>query len=236
MTWLDLIKSSLRMIQQLGPGRTAGAAELVDAQLVLNSTIDALNADRLNIYTISQATYSLTGGKQQYTIGSGGDFNATRPQKIDAANLILTGNLRQPLKLLTDQQYASIKLLTVQSTLPLYLYNDGNFPLSTLNLWPVPTNALQLELWTWQLLTAVTDTSQTVSLPPGYTDFLRTRLAVRLAAEWGKPLRPDVVELARQAEANVQRANLPMPVMKCDGAVLGNRRGGAFNWLTGEIG
>lgn len=237
MTWLDLIRSSLRLIGELGPGRTitANSTPAVDAGFVLNAILDSANADRLNIFTISNASYNLTAGQQSYTIGASGNFNTTRPQKIESANLILSGNLRQPLKLINDQQFASIKLQSVQSTIPQYLYNDGNYPLSTLFLYPVPSANLQLELWTWQLLSQITDITATASLPPGYADFLRFRLAVRLAAEWGKPLRPDVVELANQAERNIQRGNLPAPLMACDGGVL-NGRGGQFNYLTGEIG
>lgn len=236
MTSGNIITGALRLVGGLKHGQAENIDERAAAVEVLNAFMDSLNADRTNIFTVRQSVYTLTAGQQTYTIGTGGAFNGDRPQEIEKANLILPGGtLRRPLELLNDAQWASIRLLGVQSTIPQYLYNDGNFPLSTLYLWPIPSVGQQLELYTWQLLTQFADEDAVIELPPGYAEMLRYNLAVRLAAEYDRPLRAEVAELARESLATVQRANLPAPVLSCDAGVLNRRRSSGFNWLTGEL-
>jgi hypothetical protein len=238
-TCLDLIRSSLRMIGQLGPGRGASASELTDALFVLNSMLDNWNTDSLKIFTTRIDAYNLQAGKYSYTIGpSGADFTAPRPVRIEEANIILnTINpvLRMPLTLIDDQRWSLVKIQAIlPGAIPTLLYNDGGNPTSTLYLWTPPGQSYQLELFTWQQLTQFAATTDTVAAPVGYLDAMRYNLAVRLASEWGKPIRPDVVELARTTLADIQSLNSSTPTMNCDAAVLKSPGGGVFNWLTGS--
>lgn len=230
MTVLTLIQSSLRLIGKLGPGRGAGPSELTDALFVLNSLLDAWRAERLTVYSITRSTHALTGGQATYTIGTGGNFNVDRPVRIEAAGLI-TGTQEFPLELLTAERWQQVSLKSLAGR-PAALYNDGAYPLSTLSIYPVPSAADTLALYTWGTFAPFTATSETVAMPPGYADALRYELAVQLAAEWQLPLRPDVAMLASEKKAAIQRLNLPAPEMRCDSAVLG--RGGEWNIATGD--
>ncbi len=77
--------------------------------------------------------------------------------------------------------------------------------------------------------------ADTVSLPSGYSDAIAYNLAVRLAIEWDKPLRPEIAQLAIETKAAVELHNAPSPLMECDGAVLGSSATTNFNRLTGEL-
>jgi hypothetical protein len=240
-TCLDLIRSSLRMIGQLGPGRGASSSELTDAMFVLNAMLDGWNTDPLKIFTTRIDAYNLASGGYSYTIGpSGADFIAPRPVRIEQANIILNNispALRMPLKLIDDQRWSLVKIQQIlPGAIPTLLYNDGAYPNSTLYLWTPPNLNYQLELYTWQQLAQFAATADNVIAPPGYLDAMRYNLAVRLASEWGKPVRPDVVELARTTLAAIESLNAPSPVMSCDAAILKSPGGGTFNWLTGELG
>lgn len=236
----QLIKAALRSIADLGVGREPSTSEVADALFALNRMIDAWNIDPLAVFTRRIDAYTLTPSKQSYTIAQGlhADFEAPRPTEIETANLILNSQdppLRRPIEILNDQQWASIKLQGVHSSIPLRLYYDGGFPIATIFLWPYPDQAFQLELYTWQQLTEFTAATDHVNLPQGYADAIALNLAVMLAPEWNMQLRPDVASRAALALGAVRAHNAPSPLMDCDSAVLGGGRRSGFNRLTGDL-
>jgi len=239
MTVLDLIKSSLRLIGQLGPGRTPGASELSDALLVLNTMLEAWSVERLNVFSIGRDVYDLVPGKQTYTLGPGGDFDNPRPVRIERAGIVALNNPSQPfelpLKLLrTAEEWADVRIKDLPSTLPKAAYNDNAFPLANFSLWPVPSIAHQVAIYPWRALTTgFDDSGLEVEFPPGYADAIRYNLAVRLAPEWGKELRPEVLELARLSRTAIQSLNSAAEApMSCEVWAFSGRR--IFNWITGE--
>jgi len=235
MTANNIIKSALRLIGVLKPGRSAGPSETTDALLILNSMLESWAADRLNIFDISRALYTLIPNQQAYTIGPGANFDADRPVNIERAGLIISGTtpIELPILVVDDIGWASIRAKSVATSIPTTLYPDNGAPWTTLNFWPVPTAAYQLVLYTWQALAGFADTTVDVWFPPGYIDAIRYNLAVALAPEWGRPIRPDVLALAQMSLARIQHLNLPAPEMACDSALM-RRGGGGFNYLIGE--
>ena len=238
----DLLRRSFRMIGVLRRGFQPSTSDVADALVSLDAMLDGWATDELNLYATFIAQYDLTPSQQSYTIGPAtADFTAPRPNRIDRANLIILSNpqqpLRKPLQILNSQGWAAIKLQTVQSVIPIQLYYDPTYPLGTLYLWPMPTLAYQLELFTFAPLTgAFTSGSETFDMPPGYLDAVTYNLAVRLSSEWQRPLRQDVVALASESLAMIQRLNSQTPQMECDAGVMpfGSSRTGAFNRLTGD--
>jgi hypothetical protein len=234
VTVLELVRSSLRLIGRLGPGRGAGPSELTDALLVLNSMLDAWNTDRLSIYSIERDTYTLVPGQQAYTIGPGGQFAAPRPAKIENASILVLDNPSAPvergLRLLDAEQWAQIPVKSIASTIPTDLYNDRAAPVATLSLFPIPSTANQLILSVYRALSAVLLTD-TVTFPPGYADAVRYGLACRLAPEWNLLIRPDVAAYAVEARAAIQLVNAPSPRMISDGGLGGtqHRRSSSFD-------
>jgi hypothetical protein len=80
-----------------------------------------------------------------YTMGPDGDFDTYRPVKIQAANVILSDTLdpadglAHPLELVPSRVWADIREKNLAAQRPLRLYNNNDWPLLTLHLWPVPT-------------------------------------------------------------------------------------------------
>jgi hypothetical protein len=242
MTLRDLLRSSFRLIGTLHEGQGPNLDDITDGLTVLNSMLTTWSVDRLNIFEIRRDVYTLTAGQQTYSIGVGGDFVAARPIRIDRAAVIFSpGGLQPelPLSSLTVRQWEDMTVKSVASTIPTAMYADNAYPLCHLNLWPIPTGALPLVLYTWAALTtgltsAALDTA--LSFPPGYEDAIRYNLAVRLAPEWDKKLRADVLDLARESRVFIQSLNAPAPVLQCDPAIVGvgGTRGGYYAYLTGN--
>lgn len=235
MTALDLINNSLRKLGVLANGETCTASEANDAFITFQVMLDSLSTESLIIFAILSETFSIQAAKQTYTFGTGGDFNSSRPQKIENAGVIGYGTnplAELPMKIINKDEWASIIVKTVTSSIPQYLYNDNANPLSNINLWPVPSVGTSVVLYSWKPLSQYATLQSTIALPPGYLRMLIYNLAIDLAPDYGVAAPEEVVAIALQAKRNVKRMNSKPIYMSTDPALSGRK--GAFNWLTGD--
>lgn len=229
MKALDLIMSSMRLIGALASGETPTDSEASDALLVLNQMLDSWNAERLMVFTITIAQFTLTVNKQTYTYGVGGDFNGPRPARIDRASIISLTNPDQPLELpidlYTDWDWQQLPVHNIQTTLPQGVYDDGAFPFRNLSFWPIPTQVVQTKIYGWTALTEYATLVQDNNYPPGYIEALRYNLAVRLMAEMPGSFNPIMAQvtapLATESLARVRSMNIPLIEAYCDVALTG---------------
>jgi hypothetical protein len=227
----------------LGPGRTPSPAQFQDAIDELNRLVGSLNCDRLNIYSIATYKFPLTGAKS-YTMGqdpSGvtvADFDGPWPIAINRANIIYSSpEIRRPLAILTDLQWARIRVQDIPNTIPYALYNDRAYPLANLYLYPQPVPGYILELYIWQLVPQFLTITDAVLLPPGYEDALVLNLAVRLVTQFSnnsnvpRQVDPNLYEQARLALMRIESINAPRPTLD-----LGcGCKSGYMNVYSGEI-
>lgn len=230
----DLIKSSLRLLNILdaesGENPTGPMAQ--DALQTLNQMLDAWNAERLMIFTLTKTVFTLVPGQQTYTCGSGGDFDIPRPAKIEDAYIIQLQNPAQPLELqlpmYTDEQWAGIPVKNIVSTLPNVFYDDGAFPFRNLSYYPIPSILVQTALWTWTSLQLCSDLTTVMSFPPGYQEAFRFNLATRLAPEYGVQTPIEVAAYALESKARLKSYNIPDINIMSDRALLGE--GGYYDY------
>lgn len=231
MTASDLIEATLRLIGAIASGETPTAAEEADALVVLNDMLESWSTNNLTIYRPVREEFTLVAGQAVHTMGSAGDFNTTRPTEIKAAGIMDSDN-EIPMDIINLQQWASINLKDTQSTLPMYLYAEGAYPLERINLWPVPSAANTLVIYSLKPLTSLA-ASDTILLPPGYTRAMRYNLAQELAPEYGKSLDLRIEKIATDSLADIKRRNTKPVYLRSD--VVGLTSGkGHFNWHTGE--
>ena len=227
-TALDIISSSLRLLGVLAEGETPSAAQGQDGLVVLNDMLDAWEIERLMIFTISIADYALIANQQAYTLGTGGNFNAARPAKIDRMSLVLLSNPTNPLELSmeyteSEELWQQILLKKTNSTYPLFCYDDGGFPNRTLNFWPIPRDVNNVRIYSWSALSSFADITPTdYTFPPSYREALRYNLAVRLADEYDRPVKPTTAAMAQQALARIKTFNAASQIrlLKCDDAYI----------------
>lgn len=238
----DIITDALSEIQVLEAGETATAA---DAQLALgrlNQMMDSFQAESLMIFTTQRIVLGeLTVGQQSYTLGPGGDFNATcpyRPARIDRYGIISLNNQAQPLELpleeLTDDQWADIPVKNIQSSLPQKVWDDGGFPLRTLSYWCIPSATVKATIYPWVPLNNFPDLTTDVTFPPGYQECIMYNLALRLSGPFGGNVPPLLPQMAMESKARVKAFNIPILDLHVDPALTSS--GGIYNWLDDEIG
>lgn len=232
----DLIASSLRLIGVLASGETPSGPESADALVIAQQMIDAWQAERMMIFTITISEFPLVPGQQTYTLGAGGNFNIPRPARIERMSIVNLNNPAQPLELplemLTEQQWQEIiPVKLIQSTLPQRVYDDGAFPLRNLNYWCIPTVPVNTRIYGWTAINTFPDLVTDVTFPPAYLKAIRYNLAVDLAPEFGREVPPAVAAQAIQTKAIIKSLNSPQPLMYADPAVV-NPRGRVYNWIT----
>lgn len=219
--------------------RIPGAPQLSDALQHANFLMSRWNVGSGMIFTTGIAPYDLTSGKKTYTIGSGGEINATRPIKITGANLLFPDSpvTRRQIRCTEDEsEWKEITLQDLADGIPRILYNDRNAPLSTLYLFPQPGAGYQLEIYSRQSLQTFASLDDVLLMPEGYDDAITLNTAVRLAmTPWpGQiPMDPEVRRQAMLSRAAIEQRNARSPRMNTD-PFSGGKRRTSINWLERE--
>lgn len=220
---LALVSSSLRLIGVLAAGESIDIASANDALMVLNQMIDSWNADRLTIFQVASNDFPFVLGQQTYTLGSGGDFDMTRPAKITGMSAILLNNptnpIEVPITMYTVQDWQlKMPVKNVDSSFPQVCYDDGAFPLRNLNFWPIPTlQQNNVRIYGWLPLLLVSSLNASIVLPPGYAEAFRYNLALRLAPEFNMATIPPAVQgIAVESLARLKTMNAPELELRSD--------------------
>lgn len=234
MTGREAITAALRLIGVLASGETATAAEASDGLSALNRMISSWSTEGLMTYSVVREEFTLTVNDGIYTMGASGDFNTTRPTRIESASIedqSASPTTESPLRLINSSEWAGIATKDLSST-PQYLYTDFTNPLVTLNLWPRPDTADKLVVYSVKVLTAVSTLDTSITMPPGYDDAIVYNLAVRLAPEYGRQTPAEIAMLATESKASIKRVNHKPRYLKADSGAL-MTSGGGFDIVNG---
>ena len=236
-TTRNLITGALRLINVIQQNETATADDMNVSMTALNALIDSWSTDRLAIFLFKQYYFPLVAGQKAYTFGPGGNWNLPRPMSTERITVSYNGSLTYdpitglyslnggqgvldiPMENLTDAQYAAIPVKDQPATYPLKFYDNGNFPLRTISVWPVPTTNQPVTVWTWQPLGTYATLDDPVNFPRGYERALRFNLALELSAEFGKVPAEEVIRIAAESYSDLKRINSRNQIMTGDIAI-----------------
>lgn len=221
----DLITRSMRLMRVIGAKDTPDAEEMTDGLRALNAMLDKFWLEGYMVYRWETASHALTAGDGDYTIGTGGDINVTRPNSIPDA-YIRYNTVDYPLEIIASQDYDSIPIKSI-SAIPDRLYYDPAYPLGVIYLFPVPVASMTLYYSSPKRLESFANLSDTIDLPPGYEDMLAYQLAVHYSPEFGVEPSPTVIAMARESKAIIKRSNTKQRTISVDSALLG---GTGFNY------
>lgn len=215
-----------------GQSQTASAEDTNNAFRRLNWMISQFARKRWLVYHLIDVAFTTTGA-ESYTVGSGGNFNTPRPDKIESAfaRQLLPGSPNQidyPLEILQSREdYNRIRMKTLGSW-PSLVFYDSDYPLGHLYVWPVPAaSQFSIHISLKQPLSQFATLTQDIDLPPEYEGALFYNLVVRLQTAFKIPLDPVAVALAKDGLNVLRGSNTQIPTLRMPGAVLG--RGRAYN-------
>jgi hypothetical protein len=239
----DLINGAYDLIGVKSAGEDVGPELMVDGLRRLNMMIRAWMAQKLTIPVNDRFTLPLTASQGSYTVGTGGNWNIARPTWVTGAAI----ELRQggavppfteiPIAVLTDDMYQNLQIKGLLSTLDTYCYYNRTYPLATMIVWPVPTEAAnKFILYALTPLAAFPDLTTVISVPDeGYEEGLEYNLAVRLAAPNGRALPDDVGKMAGLSMGNLKTVNQrPSDLVADPMYTQGHNRRGWYNIQTGQ--
>lgn len=201
----DLINGSLRLIEELGAGETASAESAADGLTALVAMLGSWSIQGDLVYTETTENFTLTANDGSYTLGPTGDLVTTRPTRIIAVT-VNDGSNDYPLERYSIDQWAAISDKTDTGT-PEVFYIDGNSPNSTLKLFPVPSAAYTLTLYSEKPLTEYSAIGDTLTVPPGYERAFRYNLACEIAPEYGKEPSARVHRIAVESKNAIRNQN-----------------------------
>lgn len=239
----DIVKRALRLLQVKEGGEPATDDEAKDGMEVLNNLLDSWANESLMLFTIAEHSFSFVAGQVEYTIGTGGNFNVTRPVTNGILNAFVrdTNNLDFKITEINNDQYNEIVLKSITSTYPLYFYFRDNYPLGVLSVWPPPSENLTFFINVSTQFTQFTAPADTVALPPGYVRALEYNLAVEIGPEYIKSSTAAnfqvIQKLAMEAKEKIKDTNdVNVPVLKNPAANIGSNLRGNYNWWWGFSG
>lgn len=235
VTALDIIKSSLRLLQVLGSDVVLSDAEAADGLQALNFMIDSWANDSMAVYTVTQEVFSPAAGVNPNTWGSGGTFNSRRPTRILEAYARIAGSYPTDIamQVLGHDDYAAVAIKTMQSSYPAYIFVDNAYPLANVYIWPVPTGTDQVYIVSEKPISCPLVLSDVLSFPPGYLRALKYNLAMELAPEYQVTAGQDVALIAMQSLAAIKRTNYRPQTLGIDRALL-SRGARHFNIYSGQ--
>lgn len=220
---LSLITRALRVIGECAGEEVPTAAQAQDGLEHLQDLMDGLKTQRLSIPSLLRSVTPLVANKDYYTIGRGQEIDVNCPQTIEWARLIQLTSvpipIEVPLRILLDQEWASVPQKTLTSNYPQSIYYHHGWdtaPTSTppaplmshgrIYVYPVPAQGLSsLVLYIPVAFPEFVTLQTSYQFPPGWNRALRLKLAKALAAEYGRGF-PSDEELA-EAWADVKRVN-----------------------------
>lgn len=239
----DLIYAGFRIANiLLAPQRGPSNPDTFDGLAVLNSMLDAWLAERLTVYAEVRSIFPLTANKQFYAIGLSGspDWNIQRPERIERAGAIYTYTnpaTEVPLRILSDQEWASVTPKEEPSPVATMLYYQAFVPNGQVTIWPIPSDTSQVSqvaIYTWDQIPQFANAGVTVNLPPAYQEAIEYGLAVRLAARYGR--RANISDWSvRQAGIALKRLktmNAQVLYMQTERANRGVRNAGRYNPIS----
>lgn len=210
-TALDLITRAMRLIKVYGTGETVSPAEATDGLTALNAMLEDWANERLMIYVATKDAIALTPALASYTIGPSGTTISARPVSIDPGTYLDINGVSYPLQIATLDQYNSIVVKTLNSSIPEYIFYNPTFPNATVTLYPVPAVTATLNLWTWKPLSTFANLTDVISLPPGYINAIVYNLAEYLGPEFGSEIHISVHTKASTLKKKLKRTNfVPM--------------------------
>lgn len=207
-TALDLIKRSMRMLGVYAIGEEPSAEEATDALGTLNATLGALSNTPV-VYAKTLDSIAITAGQSSVTVGPSGTTVTDRPIAVSSDSYVVLDTTSWPLPVFTQHQYDGIPW-KAQAGIPEGIWCLMDMPDITVTLWPVPSQAMTLKLWSVKLLASFPALTTVASLPPGFEDALAYLLAEALAPEYAVEVPAAVLRGVQRARNSLTTFEPPM--------------------------
>lgn len=221
----DLIKSSARLVNVIGPSEVLTADELNDGLASLNDLLEIWSTQNLAVWGSAVETFNTVAAQAAYTIGPTGTWVTARPVRINSPAYCNVGGVDFPIDIIGEGDYDLISLKTQPGQIVERLLFVNDNPNGRITLWPVPSAVIPISLNTDRVLTQVPSIATAMIFPPGYLLALRYALGIIMAPDYGKVVSAEVSRVASSSLAAIKRANKKRQTAKFDSMLTNNVNG-----------
>lgn len=234
----ELLTDALLMLGIVAEGELLSGTQADRALRIFNSMLDGWATEKLLVYTMDRQVFALAAGTQTYTLGPGGTWNTTplygagsaRPVRVSTPTWRDAGqDLELPVNLMDEDEYRSLVLRGMSSTIVTDLYYSPTFPLGEVFVWPRPTITAQMVLWLWHPYNTQQTLDFDLVFPQGYERALVYNVAVELSMRYPGSLRAELATLAGESKDKIKLLNHTVPVLRSDLAGAG---AGGDSWTA----
>lgn len=222
ITTIDLISRSMMLINAIASGEIPSEADLNDALLTFNEMIDSQKLQPLVGYGKPNENFTLIPGTATYNWGLAGSplpntFASERPVWVNNATCIRQG-ISTPILIISQDEYDAIPVKNTPSGVVDRLLYVPDFPEGRVTVYPVPTEAVTLNINASRQINGPATLQTTLVLPPGYLRMYRYNLAVELWPEYTNASTDinAIKAIARESLGKIKVANSDIPTARFD--------------------
>jgi hypothetical protein len=235
-----LIEDALHEALVIGPGQDVNAGVEQRAFRRLNNMLEVLSLDDNKIYALTEESETLTAGTSRYTIGSGGDFDTSRPLSISAAagdTFIRDANGSEyNVRVLSQERYR-VEPNKENTGRPRIMTYTPEYPLGKISFYPEPNSSTDvIHFRSNTILTSFATLTTEVDFAPGYELATMLSLAVAISQQNGKAVTQELAASFTMAWDAIESKNASIKSLnptRLDELALINRTGYGGNILTG---
>lgn len=174
--------------------------------------------------TVTMSANATAPGADQITYTIPGNLKMARPLRIRSGFTRITASGNTGLDYWWDvcsiDDYNEIGYKGVSGPWPTLLTYQTTFPLGTIFVYPNPSQAGEVHMWTDVVLTQFLTLTQAISLPQGYARALKKLLAIELAPAWGKTPSRELMRQADESRMFIKAMNeTPVNKLRYDSAI-----------------
>lgn len=214
----DIISLSLFDTGIFGTGMTPAGADTNNALIRLNEMISQWQRQRWLVYVLTDNALAMTGA-QSYTIGTGGQFNVARPDRLEAAYIrqvtpAAPNQPDYPLELIQSREAYSNIVLKQLGSFPRYIFYESSFPLGNVFPWPLPSSLYSLHLILKGVLQTFATLDTVYAMPEEYKAALRWNLCKVLMLAYRIPEDEGINKQAASSLNIIRNANAQLPTLR----------------------
>lgn len=223
-TALQIIEDALGLTNAVGSDQTLTNDEVSDCLRVFNDVMEEGSIYGFFPYAQANQTFSTVAAQAVYTVGTGGNWNTTRPEIVYEPAYATISGVSFPYAAITQAEYNLIGYKAQPgggTDVPQYYLFLQAFPMATITLWPVPDAVLSVTFSFGRVLAQVTNAATAISFPQGYAKAFKYKLGVELPSVFGKSIDkyPHVIQTQRETWGAIKRVNMVPQVLQYDSAI-----------------
>jgi len=216
------------------PSGVISLSDITDNQSLVPAGTTVLSTTATTV-TLSANAKANSTGLDVFTYTTPGDFKIQRPLRIRSSFTRVTTSAAAGLDYWFDvvslDRYNEVGLKSVPGPWPYLCAYQPTFPLATLWVYPNPSIAGQVFLFTDLILSEFPDLTTPINLPQGYNRALKKLLGLELCPLFGKTPSPLLILQGKEAKDLLKDQNAsPVVTLRYDSDLVRSRHTDA-GWI-----